>query len=142
MNYAVLRVILSILSLSPVRSSEDFDFKWDIAEAISNSTDDVRQQDILIRIAYYESNFRRSVAKCSIKGDKGKSLGIFQVQPISKYDSKFACGSVENQVKLALNYIHRSFEACPGNAGADLLSMYVSGTCQRGLKEAKHRWAE
>jgi len=140
MNYNIIRVLLSIIGLSPVRNTHDFDLKWEIAESIVEATNDIREQDILSRIAYFESGFRKSVINCSVKGDRGKSLGIFQVQPISKYDFHNACGTIQEQVNLALNYIHRSFEACPGNVGADLLSMYVSGTCKRGIKEAKHRW--
>lgn len=140
MNWNVIRIVLSILGLAPIRSAKDWDFKWELATAISDATDEPMEQDILVRIAYFESGFRRSVARCTVKGDKGKSLGIFQIQPQSKHDLSKACGTIADQTELALVYVHRSFAACPGNVGADLLAMYVSGTCQRGLKQAKHRW--
>jgi len=140
MNYAIIKVLLSIISLTPIRNISDFELKWDIAEAIANATDEPVEQDTLVKIAWLESGFRKRVASCQVKGDRGKSLGIFQIQPISQYDFHDACGNVQEQVNIALKYLHRSYEACPGNVGADLLSMYVSGTCKRGIREAKNRW--
>ena len=142
MNYSIIRVLLSIIGLSPIRNTNDFDLKWDIANAIVETTNEPQQQDTLVLIAYYESNFSNRVATCTKKGDKGKSLGLFQIQPITKYDAKYACGTPAEQVKLAYSYMVRSYEACPGNVGADLLAMYVSGTCKRGLIQAKNRWAQ
>ncbi len=137
---AVLRVLLSMLALLPVRSAADWDLRWEHAAAIASVTDDVREQDVLTRIERFESGFRGNVARCERKGDGGKSLGSFQVQPITPSDARRACGTPVEQAALALSYVRRSAEACPGNVGADTLAMYVSGSCRRGLRQARERW--
>jgi len=140
MNLGPLRVFLGMLSLVPGRSARDVERRWEIAEAIAMVTDDVREQDVLTLIARYESGYRADVSDCATKGDRGRSLGTFQVQPQTPSDARAACGSPLEQARLALAYVRRSAEACPGNVGADRLAMYVSGTCARGLREARHRW--
>lgn len=141
-NYAALRVFLFLASLLPIQGRLDMLLRWETAEAIASVTDDPRDQEILGRIARYESGFDPRVAACLRKGDGGRSLGLFQLQPIETRDAARACGSLVQQAELALRYMRRSAEACPGNVGADRLAMFVSGTCARGIREAKHRWGE
>lgn len=142
-HYAALRILLGILALSgPVRSERDFAFVVDLSAAIADATDDAREQDVLTRLAWLESGFRRNVADCSIRGDRGKSHGTFQIQPQSAAERRAACGSSLEQARLAIALVRRSAEACPGNVGADRLAMYVSGTCARGIREARHRWGD
>lgn len=136
-TYAVLRVFLGILLLSPARNPRDFEAKWTFAEAIVEATDDLREEDVLTRIGFYESNYG-----IRARGDRGRSLGAFQIQPITPSDRAMATGTVFEQAKLAVAYVRRSAEACPGNVGADRLAMYVSGTCTRGIREARHRWGQ
>ena len=137
-----LPLFIFIVSLSPLRGERDYGFKWALAEAIVDAApDDVQTQRTLARIAWLESAFRRAVARCEIKGDRGASLGAFQVKPIDRGDDKRACsGDLRDQARLAKSYVDRSAEACPGNVGADRLALYVSGRCTKGLPQAKHRW--
>lgn len=142
MTAKVFYTLTLILGLSFSRNEKDEKFKHEIAEAITTVTDDVQKQKILIRIAWLESNFRVRVANCRITGDKGKSLGIYQIQPITKSDARKACGTILEQTQLALKYVSRSFNACSKNTGYDLLAMYVSGTCKKGIRQAKNRWSD
>jgi hypothetical protein len=141
---AVLRVLLGMLALLPARSAADLDLRWEHAAAIVAATDDVREQDVLTRIERFESGFRANVARCEAghKGDGGRSLGSFQVQPITPADARRACGSPLEQAALAHTYVRRSAEACPGNVGADRLAVYVSGRCTKGLRQARERWGD
>lgn len=139
-SYAALLVFQLAIAICPIRNLRDLDHRWTLSEAIASATDDPKKQEILVRIAWFESAFRQDVSRCDVKGDRGRSLGTFQIQPLSPSDRRLACGSVEEQVRLALAYVERSAEACPGNVGPDSLAMYVSGTCARGLREAKNRW--
>lgn len=147
--YAWVRLVLLMTSLDAEYTARthhtvvaSLPYRTEIAEAIVMATDDIREQEVLTRIAWYESALRPDVARCSVRGDHGRSLGLFQIQPIDPRDRGRACGSVHDQVALALSYVRRSAEACPGNVGADRLAMYVSGTCRRGLPQARHRWGE
>ena len=138
----ILRILLVMLSLCPSRSEKDLGFRWALAEAIAETTDDEHEQDILARLGWYEASYRRAVARCEIKGDGGKSMGVFQVQPMTGADAKLACGSLVEQAGLALRYIHRSADMCPKNEGPAKLNLYVSGRCDRGLQQSKARWGE
>ena len=142
LNLSVLRIVLGMLALAPSRGPLDLEFRWDLAAGIAEATDDPREQDVLTRIAWYESGFRRNVARCEIRGDRGRSLGTFQVQPRSPIERHDACGSLVDQAALALRFVRASAEACPGNVGADRLAVYVSGTCARGLRQSRERWGE
>lgn len=137
-----LRVLLTMLGLATLRGHEDrdFDFRWQLSEAIVNATDDEHEQDVLARIAWFESSYRRSVARCEVLGDGGKSRGVFQTQGMSEADRKAGCGTLPQQVEVALRYVRRSAEMCPKNEGAAMLNLYVSGRCDRGLVQARARW--
>ncbi len=137
-----LRVFLVMLGLTPLRGERDTLYRWALAEAIVSATDDEHEQDVLARLAWFESGFRRAVARCEVKGDRGKSHGVFQVQPMSPADAKEACGDLPTQAALALRYVHRSAEMCPKAEGAWKLALYVSGRCDRGYAAAKARWGE
>lgn len=142
MNLVILRIVLGMLLLCPARNARDLAYRFDLAEAISSATDDPHEQDILTRIAWFESAYRSDVAACGVRGDRGRSLGVFQVQPRSPTERRNACGNLAQQADLALRFMHDSAEACPGNVGADTLAMYVSGSCTRGLVQARHRWGQ
>jgi hypothetical protein len=135
-----LRILLVMLDLATARGEKDIRFRWALAEAIAMITDDPHEQDVLVRLAWFESGFRRNVARCETTGDHGRSFGTFQIQPITRYDRSAACGALGQQVELALRYVHRSAAMCPKNEGAMKLACYVSGRCDRGQAKAKARW--
>lgn len=148
-NLVVLRIVLVIASLhtetiahSARRVSEPLhlDRAVAVAEAIALVSDDLLDQEVLARIAWYESALRADVAECRTRGDRGRALGLFQLHPIDPRDAAPACGDYADQARLALSYVRRSAEACPMNVGADRLAMYVSGTCARGIPAARRRW--
>jgi len=138
-----LRVLLMMVSLLPLRGARDYAFRWQLAEAIVEAAPgDEQAQDTLALIARYESGFARDVARCERRGDRGKSRGVFQLQPIERGDERAACGDLPAQARLAKTYIERSALACPGNVGADKLAMFTSGTCAKGIPQAIRRWAQ
>lgn len=136
-----LPILFLMMVLSPFRSNSDVRFRIDLSTAIAFYAETPKEAEILTRIAWYESAFRPDVARCGVTGDHGKSLGIFQIQPQNSYDRRAACGSLYQQAQLALETVRKSAAACPGNAGADELAVYVSGGCKKGIRQAKTRWA-
>lgn len=134
-----LRILLSMIALFPLRGVRDYEQRFILATAIAENVADPIRQIVLARTIRFESGFDPRVGRCEKKGPQGE-LGFFQLKPIARGDEKRACGSAAEQVKLADAYMTRGAEACPGNVGADTLAMYVSGTCQRGIREAKNRW--
>lgn len=135
-----LAVFLLMIELVEIRGPKDFDYRWQLAEAISEGTEDPDERRVLARLGFYEGGYRRAVARCEIKGDGGKSVGAFQVQPASPKDAKMACGTLSEQVDVAIRYLRRAADACPQNEGFMRLAVYVSGRCDRGQKAAKERW--
>lgn len=123
------------------RGERDVLFRWELAQAIAAATDDEEEQFTLARLAAFEAGFRRNVARCDVKGDHGKSLGEFQIQPMSPKDAEDACSErLSRQVGLALRYMRLSADKCPKNKGAAKLHLYVSGRCDAGHVEAARRW--
>lgn len=141
-------LLIFMIGLLPSRGPKDLDFRVQLAHAIVAVTDDDVEQLTLVRLAKYESGYRRNVARCETHAqgatmkteDHGKSFGTFQVQPMSKADAKLACGSLVEQAGLALRYMRRSAEMCPKNTGAATLNLYTSGRCEYGLKQSEERW--
>lgn len=95
-------LILSLMfDLAPSRGEKDFAFRRELAESIVAVTDDIAEQRTLALIAWYESSYRRSVARCEITGDKGKSLGVFQIQGMTRADQKAACsGHISDERRM------------------------------------------
>jgi hypothetical protein len=135
-----LRVLLVMLHLAAARGDKDIAFRWELAQSIVYATADRREQDVLAHLGWLESGYRRNVARCEKTGDGGRSFGLFQVQPVTRYDAKAVCGSLGQQVEVSLRYVRRSIAACPKNKGAMKLAAYVSGRCDRGYVAAKARW--
>ncbi len=142
----LLRILLSMVALLALRGepgsarrAADYAQRYALAGAIALATSDPVRQIVLARTARFESGFDPRVGRCERKGPQGE-LGFFQLKPIARGDAKLACGSALEQARLADAYMTRGAEACPANVGADSLAMYVSGTCARGIPEAKHRW--
>jgi len=136
----MLPILLYILGMLPAQSEPDLLFRTQLAHAISEGTSDVREQIILARLAWFEGGYRRSVASCKIKGDGGKSQGIFQIQPRDAQDKRDACGTLNAQVAVALRFIRRSREVCGHLEPQDQLSLYTTGACYRVQPEARRRW--
>lgn len=112
-----------------------------VDRAIADATSDPDERRVLARIALYESGLSPTVARCAERGYEGNvSLGLYQISPQTSEDFRQACSSIAAQTSLAVRYVRASFVACPANIGADRLAMYVSGTCTRGLRQARERW--
>lgn len=133
-------IVIFLCWLAPLRSNGDLRFRVDLARAIEFYAPSDKEVEVLGRLAWYEGAFRPDVAQCKTVGDHGKSLGLFQIQPQNPYDRRAACGSLHQQVQLALQFLRHSAEGCPGFTGADQLALYVAGKCVRGIREAKNRW--
>lgn len=136
--FYVLGIMFSFVSVFDLNETQ-LHFRWSLATAIASGTSDPVEQRVLTRIAWYEGNFRQSVAECKRKGDRGKSHGSFQIQPRSAEEKRLACGTLDEQVALALVYIRRSRALCAHLPERDQLSLYTTGRCMNN-REAQLRW--
>ena len=141
---AALLFVLTLF-LIPTKDPHSLENRMVVANAIATVTDDPLKQATLVRLAAYESLFASDVGRCMRKGDGGKSHGTYQIQPIDPGDAKQACGTQEEQARLALHYIHRGAASCGKTLadGPDALNRYVSGLCRidgEAARMAKRRY--
>ena len=133
-------MVLSIMfDFLPAKDETDILYRWQLATAIVNGTEDPTEQRILTHIAWYESKYWRSVASCKKLGDNGKSRGVYQIQGRDENERKEACGTLNQQTALALKFIRKSREMCAHLPAEDQLSLYTTGKCQNN-RESQLRY--
>ena len=120
----------------------------DTFKSLIRSIDTVTQEDweaeTLLRIAYWESRFKKEVVNCTIVGKSG-DRGAFQIIPISYSQQLDACSSnYEIQSKLALSRIRESRKVCEskGFRGSDVIGLYTTGKCKSGDSAARLRFGD
>lgn len=139
----ILRIVLFMLTLAPSRGDADMTLRFAEATAIANVTADAQLQDTLTKIVFHESSFRAKVADCRIKGDGGRSLGAFQLQPRSDSERAMACGDLSGQARLALSRVEESLRVCRHLPEAERLGIYTDGRCNstKARRQSRARWA-
>lgn len=90
---------------------------------------------LLMSVAKHESHFSRAVLLCHVRGDHGRSLGAYQLQPRNDRERRDAC-DVTRASRLALARVRESIATCGDLTG------YVSGRCGVGKRAARERWVE
>ena len=108
---------------------------------------------LLTSVAYHESGFLQSVDSGKRKGDNGRSWCILQLNvgtagtvQLDGYRDLTGPDLVADRSKcLAVGYemIRRSVASCSaqGMTGADLLSQYATGHCERDIPAAQRQWS-
>ncbi len=119
---------------------EELPFRWELASAIVAVTDDVHEQNLLAKIARFESSYVERIARCDCKKhecDKGRSYSSWQL-----LDKPQACESTESAARIALEMVRESVKLCHFLPANERLSLYARGTClsDRGRQLSKIRW--
>lgn len=116
----------------------------EVADAVNEVTSDPSEIETLLKIAKWESGYRRNVANCKVKGDNGDAMGIWQVHPRSKSEAVSLCSSIAESAKIALYRVRESKSACmkKGMKGPALLSGYTIGHCVKVDKHSIMRWGD
>lgn len=140
---ASLRVLLFMLRLLPARDDADIALRMQIAEAIVAVTDDEHEQDLLAKIARYESSYRADVASCERKGPQ-REVTAWQILPRGMADRKALCVSLEGDAAIALDRIRESLTACRRLPEPERLCAYARGNCTSALgkRMSKARWVK
>ena len=112
-----------------------------VAEAIADAVRDDPQSPLLgsykneaqlmLEYAWRESTFRTNAV-----GDHGSSLGLFQLQRLSK---EVAFNPKQSAV-IWLQRAHDAYEKCSDNDESDRLAALCSGNCSHGKVEARGRY--
>lgn len=121
----------AILALSP-RLAHDRaeDIARDIAHVVETEPPLFQRREnagfLLVAVAYRESGFRESVETCRVKGDGGKSLGLWQTQ-----GDRAVCKNRRHAARVAFWMLRRSLEYCVHLPRFEnRLSLYTTGKCQ------------
>lgn len=127
--------------LSPPRTDDDNAFRRELAFAIESASSDPWEQRQLVRIAHFESSFRRDVGTCLVRGPQGE-LGSWQVLPRTGAERIELCASLEQSAAIALARIRESVSACRRSAPEDRLALYTRGNCAsvEGRRLSRVRW--
>lgn len=94
----------------------------------------------LVAIARHESHLRESVRRCQLKGDHGRSVGLFQVQrgwAWDGHDERAICESDRLQAALSLRVLGHYRKSCKSCAPLKLFQAYASGDPAKRSDAAK-----
>ena len=117
------------------------DVASDLGEAPLFEGGDGRERTALLlaSIASYESGcFRTDVQFCAPtgSGDGGHAWGIYQ----SHLSRARVCWSLRSATLVALEQVRKSVAACSREPWRYKLSLYASGSCASGHREARNRY--
>ena len=94
----------------------------------------------LVAIAHHESGVLERVQRCRVKGDTGRSIGLFQLMKGASWQGHTAdeiCADDHLQARLALAVLHRAADQCPRCAPAFWFRAYASGNGGRDSAAAR-----
>ncbi len=137
-----LRVLLYTLRLLAPVGDDDISFRTELSAAIVAVTDDPQEQNQLAKIARFESNYRRDVGECRVKGTVGE-VTAFQILARSDTERASLCASLESDARVALARIRESVRACMHLPEDERLAVYARGRCSsvEGRRLSRVRFA-
>lgn len=106
----MMAAIFAISPATPVDEAVGY------ADSISEVTQDIDQGLELVTVLKHESDFRREVQTCRVKGDGGLALGSYQLHKHWRagYPESRLCSDLVLQTRLA----DRALRACRGEKGS------------------------
>jgi hypothetical protein len=116
----------------------------EILQSISFITTDDWEAETLVKIAWWESGFKKEFVDCT-NINKSGARGVFQVIPRNNTESLDACSmNYGIQTRLALNRIRESRKMCEnkGFRGSDVLGGYTVGRCVNNEPLARVRFGD
>jgi hypothetical protein len=138
---AVAVLLGASVSLMPIRSPDDGEFRLELATAAAAVTDDLQEQLLLVAIPRWESSYRRDVAECRRLGRQGER-GAWQILARNDDERSRLCASLEGDARIALARIRESLTACAELPAPERLAVYTRGRCSslEGRRLSRVRW--
>lgn len=148
---AILELVLS-LSIAATKTADDGETARlsAIAESIALEADAgplwpgeagrAATATLLLAIGVHESGLREEVQHCRVRGDNGRSIGLFQLMhrvACAPWSVEDVCGSDRLQASLALSVLHRHQDQCPRCAPRRWIAGYASGDGRRDSQAAR-----
>lgn len=135
-------LVVYTLDLLPAIDDDDLALRVDLATAVRAVTSDAHEQRQLLRIARFESTYRRDVADCTVAGKEGE-LSAWQILPTPAVGRAEICASTAAAAGIALRMVRESIRACSHLPPPERLAMYARGRCDsaEGRRLSRARWA-
>ena len=107
-----------------------------ISDAIQNATDSRWEQMLLVSVGWHESRFSSVVQNCTVKGDNGKAVGIWQ-----SWNAK-CDDSLQDWADEAIRHLRSSWRYCRAKTLPQKVemgvSLYATGrTCHHPVAKAR-----
>ncbi len=129
------------LRLLPTENPDELSYRVDVAAACYVATDDRTERFLCMKIARFESNYRRDVGDCRLKGKQGE-LSAWQILPRTKDERETLCRSLAEDAALMIERVRESRAACRALPPPEQLALYTRGSCAspEGRALSRHRW--
>ena len=116
-------------------------YRFEIATACFNATEDRTERYVCMKIPRFESNYREDVGRCAIKGAAGE-VTAWQILPRGAADAARLCRSLDEDAVVAVERIRESRKACAHLPPSEQLGTYARGRCDSadGKRLSRHRW--
>jgi hypothetical protein len=136
-----LALVVLSHALLPIRDAADLEHRYELAAAIVDVTADEREQRLLLSIARHEGSFDPRVTRCERKGDRGAAVTAWQMHLFGPARS-LVCRDVTQAARHALWMVRASLRECAHLPERERLSLFTSGSCDRGHVASRRRWVE
>lgn len=135
------RLFLFTLQLLAPPSEDAVRHRVALVDAVQAATSDPLEQLVLLKVARFESSFRRDVGACRVRGPQGE-LGAWQILARSDAERARLCVSLEGDARVALERIRESRAACAHLPEPEQLATYARGSCssREGRRLSRVRW--
>jgi hypothetical protein len=94
---------------------------------------------LLVAIAFHESGLREDVQRCRVRGDRGRSLGMFQLMRDASWSDvapQTICDSDALQARLAAGALSRFRRVCEACFPQRWINGYASGDVRKPTRAA------
>lgn len=128
--------------LLPPRSDDELAARYEIAQAAELVAGDGQEERQLVRIARFESGFRRDVITCELLGREGE-VTAWQILVRRGEDASWMCSDVVAGAIVALERLRESVAACRHLPPSERLALYARGSCSsaQGRRLSRVRYA-
>lgn len=104
------------------------------AEPLFEEKGEERTAALLVSVAWYESHF-----KPNAKSSNGKWFCLYQIDKRYLSDPEKSLSDPEFCTRTAVKIIKNSFQQCDKHPENERLSVYLSGSCDKAVKQSKYR---
>ncbi len=137
----ILKLFLFSIRLLAAADDEELSYRLKIADACYQAGTTRTEQYLCMKLARFESNYRKDVGICTVKGTAGE-MTSWQIIPRNDAERARLCQTERENAIFAIERIRESRAACSALPTDEQLAMYARGNCssEEGKRLSKTRW--